>query len=164
MIEIRPAKESEHDKILALGDESFGKGYLTNRIVDFKRMTVLLVDGVLAGFVNTDLYDDEEFDVIEGMIETLAVSSKYQRKGFGSILIAAALATLMLENAKKVYCYAAIWSDSEFAPAAKPLEKNGFTVSENLSEPWKHDPPTYECRACGHPCCCNAVLYVWSSS
>lgn len=163
MIEIRPAKESEHDDILSLGDVLFGDGYLTNRVVDFERMTVLLVDGNLAGFVNTDLYDDEEFDVIEGMIETLAVSPKYQRMGFGTILVAAALATLILEGAEEVYCYAAIWSDSKNAPAARPLEKNGFKVVENLSEPWKRDPPQYQCRACGYPCCCNAILYKWES-
>lgn len=167
MIRIQPARKSDEGKIIALANEQFGSGYLTRKDIGFDRYLVLYMNNRFAGFVNTELYDpaewgdDEETDVMTGLIETIALASEFQRGGLGTLLIAAAKCYLIQEGVRIIYCYAAHWSDINFAPVAPALERNGFAVQEIIPKMWKDDPPDYRCRACGHPCQCDAVLYMW---
>ena len=163
MIVLRAPRKKDIHRIVQLADEVFGDGYLSTSEVN-SRYLILNLDGYLAGFVNTDIWDDldatEEEGFSIGQIETIAVRPKHRGAGLGSLLVAAASATLIIENVDVIECYATTWSDTGVCFIKGALERNGFEKDTHFPRMWEHDVQDYECRACkSTPCLCDATLY-----
>lgn len=165
LIHLRPVRQNEHGAVVRLCDLVFGEGYLSPKEIN-ERFLVLRVDGKLAGFVNTDIWDDEdatgEPGQCLGLITTVVIHSDFRGAGLGTILVGAAKAHLILDGVKEIECYATTWSDTGICFLKGSLLRNGFTESTHYPHMWKDDPVTYMCAACKkHPCLCDATLYRW---
>jgi len=163
VITLRPPRRRDVLKIVRLSDEIFGEGYLIEEDVN-DRYIVLTVDGTLAGFANTDIWDDEgALDATGfalGLIETVAIRPSHRGLRLGDILISVATSTLIYENVNVVECYATTWSDSKVCFIRGALERNGFEVGQHFPRMWENDNQDFICRACKkQPCICDATLY-----
>ena len=168
MISLRPPRRRDTHRIVQLADEVFGDGYLSDKDVN-SRYIVLNVDGSLAGFVNTDIWDNEDATGEDstdsdgfslGLIETVVVRSNYRGVGFGNLLVTAATSFLILEDVNLIECYATTWSDSGICYIKGSLERNGFTEDVHYPHMWEDDVQDYTCRGCKtQPCMCDATLY-----
>jgi len=163
VISLRPPRKRDTHRIVQLADEVFGDGYLSDGDVN-SRYIVLNVGGSLVGFVNTDIWDNEDATDTAGfslgLIETVVVRSQYRGSGLGNLLIASATASLILEDVNLIECYATTWSDSGICYLKGSLERNGFTEDEHYPHMWEDDVQDYTCRACKtQPCMCDATLY-----
>lgn len=163
MIALRAPRRRDVLKIVRLSDNIFGEGYLVAEDVNDRYIT-LMVDGSLAGFVNTDIWDSED-DIDSsgfslGLIETIAIRKSHRGNGFGDVLIAAAASTLIYEEVDLIECYATTWSDSGMCFIKGALERNGFEVGQHFPRMWENDVQSFVCRACKkQPCLCDATLY-----
>ncbi len=164
MIALRPPRRKDIHRIVRLADEIFGDGYLTASDVN-SRYLVLNVGGTLAGFTNTDIWDEEDAtDNVTGfslgLIETVAIRSSYRGHRLGNILVAAATSTLMSEGVDLIECYATTWSDTGICFVKRALVSNGFEEGQHFNRMWENDVQGFICRACKkEPCLCDATLY-----
>jgi N-acetylglutamate synthase-like GNAT family acetyltransferase len=163
VIALRAPRRRDVLKIVRLADEVFGDGYLVAADVN-SRFIVLTIDGSLAGFVNTDIWDNADATDTDGftlgLIETVVVRPTHRGVGLGNILVATAVATLMLEEVDLIECYATTWSDSGSCFIKGSLERNGFEAGTHYPRMWENDAQDFICRACkAAPCLCDATLY-----
>ena len=163
MIAVRAPRKKDVRRIVRLADGIFGDGYLVANDVN-SRYIVLNVEGTLAGFVNTDIWDEQDATDKEGfslgLIETVAIRPNYRGFGLGNVLVAAAVSTLIAEGVNLIECYATTWSDSGICYVKRALESNGFTADKHFPRMWEDDIQDYTCRACkSRPCQCDATLY-----
>lgn len=164
MIALRAPRRKDIQRIVRLADEIFGDGYLEASDIN-DRYIVLNVEGTLAGFVNTDIWDEEDatgnaagFSL--GLIETVAIRPNYRGFGLGNVLISSAASTLIAEGVNLIECYATTWSDSGICFVKRALENNGFEVGQHYKRMWENDVQGFICRACKKaPCLCDATLY-----
>lgn len=165
MIHLRPARRNEHGAILRLCDLVFGEGYLNPKGIN-ERFLALRVDGKLAGYTNTDLWDDEEATGEPGqslgLIETVVLHPDFRGASLGTILVGAAKAHLIIDGVKEIECYATTWSDTGICFLKGSLLRNGFVESTHYPQMWKNDPVSKTCPACkSATCLCDATLYRW---
>lgn len=164
MITLRPPRKRENAAIIRLSDDIFGIGYIKLAEVN-DRYLVARVGDTFAGFVNTDIWDEEDATgqasgYCLGLIETVVVCPNHRGLGLGTMLVAAAAAHLIHDGVTVIECHATTWSNSGICYLKSPLERNGFTAQEHLLQAWKDDDQDYICRACGtEPCLCDATLY-----
>lgn len=164
MITLRPPRKRENATIIRLSDDIFGTGYIKLAEVN-DRYLVARVGGTFAGFVNTDIWDEEDATgeasgYCLGLIETVAVHPNHRGLGLGTMLVAAATAHLIQDGVTVIECFATTWSNSGICYLAGSLQRNGFQVKEHRLHAWKEDDQDYICRACGTaPCLCDATLY-----
>lgn len=164
MIALRAPRKKDVQRIVRLANEVFGDGYLDAGDVN-DRYIVLNVEGTLAGFVNTDIWDEEDATGNDngfslGLIETIAIRHNYRGFGLGNVLISSATSTLIAEGVNLIECYATTWSDSGICYVKRALENNGFEVGQHFPRMWENDVQGFICRACKKaPCLCDATLY-----
>ena len=129
MIALRPLRKRESSTIVRLADEIFGEGY----------MSVDDVDDKFAGFTNTELWDEEDFDNTGfslGLIETVVVHPEYRGMRLGDTLVSAACAQI-------IEVYATTWSDTGLCYIGSALKRQGFEVKQEFPKHWAEDPPSY---------------------
>jgi len=164
VIALRAPRRKDIHRIVRLADEVFGDGYLSADDVN-SRYLVLNIDGTLAGFVNTDIWDEEDAtDNVTGfalgLIETIVIRPNYRGFGLGSVLVSSAASTLIAEKVDLIECYATTWSDSGICYVHRALTNNGFEVGTHYPRMWVNDVQGFICRACKKaPCLCDATLY-----
>lgn len=85
--------------------------------------TVARIDGMTIGFVNFRKVDDVDYrNKKRGRIELLGVCPSHQRNGYGSILLASALATLKKTNISSIE----LGVKAENITARRLYERHGF--------------------------------------
>lgn len=172
MIRIQPLNPSHLRELLELADGAFGAGYLTSDAVarcidDPERVAwVALAGEALAGFLLGRLGtpDPRWLDgpvgsgFRAGILQTIAVSPHYMRRGIGTALTGHFTGELA---AQCEAFYSVCWERGD-APFMRILDRAGWKPVKRLPGYWAEDSlqEGFVCAECGGPPCgCAAVIY-----
>lgn len=171
------------DQIITLADESFGKGYFSQQLLDEslfdsnQNIILEIVNDKLLGFTLVQLHTTSSANklllplgklqgvygesVKIGYRKMTSVSETHQGKGISKKLFYAGNQWLM-DNGAQVLV-SSYWKNSRNKHFSSFMQKEGFEAITEVQEFWKKDSleRQFHCPACGTPpCTCDAIIYA----
>jgi ribosomal protein S18 acetylase RimI-like enzyme len=175
----------EHfEGILHISNEAFGKGFITNKNLQYylengsSKAFVLIENNIVIGFLSISILSADQIksNVLKdgdwfvnklghynktGFIKQVVIHPEFQKKGFGKKLIKNCT-TLLAHKVDAFLCIA--WMKRDTIPVEKSLTSNDFKKERTIINYWETDSLiyNYNCLVCGTPPCkCNASVYLW---
>jgi len=172
--------------LLAISSQTLGEGYVQHIIDnDSKSSTNVFLAAILDGkpiaycyayIVDVESWEDVTkgnkikipIDVRHclsngclGVIQTIAVSPKYQGRGVASKLVKETMRQLSQKGALGFVSIA--WRNLDKINIKNVLERSGFNEFDQVEKFWHKESlkEGYECPSCGNPCECSAIMYKY---
>ncbi len=173
MIKIRKATPEDLHLIISISNDELGQGYFEDisKIIADNYSHILVADyneKEIVGFIYfyTWATQFEGNSVQSGfkqqgaVLKTMAVSAKYQNKGYGSQLLKHAIDSIKNQEIKNITGVA--WKNPKGQTNVEhPLLKLGFKKEREIENFWYKDSveKEFDCPICGNPCLCTAEIY-----
>jgi ribosomal protein S18 acetylase RimI-like enzyme len=125
-------------------------GFLTLNIIDSKNRN----DFFLTDF---SWFLKEENNKNIAVIHQIVVHPNSQKQGIGNLLIQEAN-----NKISNINCLCIAWKNKGKVDLNSVLTKNHFSAIKTIKNYWFKDSiqNNYSCPTCGHPCKCDAIVYI----
>ncbi|MBL4653485.1 MAG: GNAT family N-acetyltransferase [Flavobacteriales bacterium] len=175
--------ETDFEELLIIADAILGKNYITQRELEnyignpSKICFVARTRGEMSGFQQIQICHYNELMTLAlsekswfnlqfshnlpiGVLKTIAISTKFQKQGIGTILTKKSLEVLTKSTNNIL---SICWVLNGVVPYSRILIGCGLAELRKINSLWKKDSlaKKYDCTCCGKPpCLCNAIIYT----
>lgn len=181
-VSIEPLSDHDLPQVMALSAQTLGDGYLAGQRPYASALAQLTAkrDGRVLGFSLGYLAEKRRYkDVLKqqvsctppllssadgrgslGVIQTVGVARDCQRQGLGTRLVSETTNALLGLEASAIIVIA--WKARGVVALDAVLARNRYAPLLSLPRFWHQESLRmgYQCPVCGHPCRCDAVLYL----